>query len=299
MTTASWNTVVDQSSDAAFRVWGLELSGKFGAVGMVNTTDTGQINWATVTRAGTNAAAGYEIWKLSGGALYFKIEYGSGNANTVPSFWLTVGTGSNGSGTLTGQLSTRTQCGTYNSALTSTVTNYQSYLCATADYFGLAWKLGSYGTASRARLFMTVMRTVDTTGAATSTGYFAYVCTSASNTGQSQCVATTAAVTGTALTAVTFTFIPNQNSSGPASSTDGSGNNQAFLWWYNILGTAPIQPLLHAALILLSDLAVGSTASMTLVGTSAHTYLSASISVQSDGLAFVTNTNLALAMLWE
>ena len=123
MTTAAWSTVLDQSSDAAFRNWGSELSGKFAAVGMVQTSDTGQINWTTVTRAAViNTAAGYEIWKLSSGNLYFKIEYGTGATQpTLPSIWITVGTGSNGSGTLTGQLSTRGQTGLSSSVIASTV----------------------------------------------------------------------------------------------------------------------------------------------------------------------------------
>src|SRR5437762_2579443 len=94
MTTATWASVLDHSTDAGFRAWGAELSAKFAAVGMQKTADSGQINWKTVTRAGTNAAAGYEIWRLNGAALYVKLEYGSGASTDAPSFWLTVGQGS-------------------------------------------------------------------------------------------------------------------------------------------------------------------------------------------------------------
>lgn len=298
MTTASWSTVVDQTSDAAFRTWGSELNTKFAAVGMVQTADTGQINWTTVTRAGTNTAAGYEIWRLSGSALFFKIEYGSGSSNAVPSFWLTVGTGSNGTGTLTGQLSTRTQHGNTGTGISSTVTNYQSYLCATANYFGLSWKIGSVGTVGQARTFMLVAQTVDITGAATAVGYFTLLSIT-SNTPQMQCVATTAAVTGPVLSSSNFFLIPGNISAGPPSSQDGLGNNQAFLMWFSILGTTPVSPLQHAAMALLSDLTLGNTATITLVGSSGHTYISSSKAFFSDPPSVITAANMTILLLWE
>jgi len=106
----------DGSSDALFRIWGKAVSDTLSAGGFIQTADTGQIDWATVTKpSGYNTAQGYEIWRSNDavGSLhnfYFKIEYGSGGATfTQPAIWITVGWGSNGSGTLTGNASTRTQ----------------------------------------------------------------------------------------------------------------------------------------------------------------------------------------------
>ncbi len=302
MTTAAWSTVLDQSSDAGFRAWGSELNTKFGSVGMVQTADTGQINWSTATRtASTNTAVGYEIWKLSSGNLYFKIEYGTGQtASTSPSMWLTVGTGSNGSGTLTGQLSTRTQVGTGTNP-TSTVTNYQSYLCATANYFALSWKIASSGTANRARTFYGVCQTVDATGAATTVGYLVALTTTNSSIAV-QAVATTAAVTGTQIgtsgASPNVMFIPLVQAT-PANSLDGAGNNQAFLWWHSIFGTCPMTPLLHMASVLATDLAVGATASMTLVGSTPHTYLDCGVGQLTDATGNVGAAQLGLLMLYE
>lgn len=297
MTTASWSTVLDQTTDAAFRTWGSELNTKFAAVGMVQTADTGQINWTTAVRAAINTAAGYEIWRLSSSNLFFKIEYGSGSAQTNPSFWITVGTGSNGSGTLTGQLSSRTQISQSTTSVVSTVTNYQSWLCATANYFGLSWKVGS-GVAQTARLFLTAMQTVDNTGAANSIGYF--VTANVNNAScLAQCVATTAGVTGSAATTQNFYMVFNNISGAPASSQDGSGNNQAFLWWFSILGTAPMAPLLHAASILNADLTQGSTASMTLVGSTPHTYIAATKTQEADISNILSAGALQYIMIWE
>lgn len=299
MTTAAWSTFLDQSSDAAFRTWGLELNGKFSGVGMVQTTDTGQVNWSTVTRASANTAAGYEIWKLSSGNLFFKIEYGSGTTNAIPAIFLTVGTGSNGSGTLTGQLSTRQELGDATTAISSTTTNYQSYLCATANYFALSHKIASAGVANKPRSYMAAMQTVDATGAATSVGYAVAYNISGSTFGY-QCVATTAAVTGTQIVSVKGQFlVPCNTAAPPTNSLDGSGNNQAFLWWHNILGTTPMTPLLHMASVLASDLAVGVSASMTLIGATAHTYINAGVSMTQDAAAVIPTINLGTLMMYE
>jgi hypothetical protein len=299
MTTASWSTVLDQTSDAAFRTWGLELNTKLAAVGMVQTADTGQINWTTVTRAAVvNTAAGYEIWKLSSGNLFFKIEYGTGSTQpTLPSLWLTTGTGSNGSGTLTGQLSTRTQAGATATAISSTVTNYQSYLCATANYFGLSWKINSAATAGKPRCYMGACQTVDATGTANSIGYFQF-CSGTTAIMTTQCVATAAAVTGASLANNSMCFVPN-NTGTPANSLDGAGNNQAFLWWYNIFSTTPMAPLLHVGAVLTTDLALGNTASMTLVGSTAHTYINAGSSMFQDAAAQVVTAGISAIMVFE
>jgi hypothetical protein len=301
MATQSWATFVDQSTDAAFRTWGSELSAKFGAVGMVQTADTGQINWTTVTRAATNTAAGYEIWKLSSGNLFFKFEYGSGASNAIPSLWMTVGTGSNGSGTLTGQVSTRTQFGATNNGILSTTTNYQSYLCATANYFGLAWKIAS-SAAGTPRTFMAAMQTVDNTGAGTGVGYLA--CGQGSGAGttmSTQCVGLSP-FAGVGPVINTFNngifWVPNITGL-PANSLDGSGNNQAFLWWWSIFGSTPAFPLLHVAAALQTDIALGVTASMTLIGTTAHTYISIGNNMIDDAKNLLTIAGVTTVMLFE
>jgi hypothetical protein len=302
MTTASWSTPVDHTTDAGFRAWGSELNSKFAAVGMVQTSDTGQINWTTVTLPATNTASGYEIWKLSSGNLYFKITYATGNATGLPDIQPQVGTGSSGSGTLTGTVSTNQSADNFSGqAISSITTNYQSYLCATADYVMLSWKIGGIGSVPTiASCFFTVMQTVDSTGAATSIGYLVYAGARAGGSWQS--VATAAGSVGPAqsgnLASVTMVF---GGVSGviPASSQDGSGNNQAFLWWFSVLGHTPVTPMIHVATILDADLTLGNTASLTLVGTTAHTYIGAS----TFGHGLIINNppqlGIKILALWE
>lgn len=100
------------SSDANFRAWGSYLSARLAAVGLVQTGDTGQINWTTVlTPAGINTYQGYEVWRFNDtlqatSPVYIKIQYGEGSAVDGPGIRVQFGSGSDGAGNLTGNVST-------------------------------------------------------------------------------------------------------------------------------------------------------------------------------------------------
>jgi hypothetical protein len=98
---------VASNTDANWRPWGQAIHDAFVAVGLVQTSDTGQVNWATATAPLTGADIGYEVWRFDDALqatvpIFFKMTYGSGNGNTRGRVVLSsVGTGSNGAGTLT------------------------------------------------------------------------------------------------------------------------------------------------------------------------------------------------------
>jgi hypothetical protein len=144
MATESWSTRVRHDSDAEFRLWGSELSAKLAAVGLVQTADTGQIDWTTVTRAGISSDAGYEIWRLNDGVtpeVYFKVFYGTHASTSNPRIRIASGTGTNGTGGLTGTLSS-----TYNvngSGSQTTNTARQSYMVKAPGIFAFEWKVGA------------------------------------------------------------------------------------------------------------------------------------------------------------
>jgi hypothetical protein len=104
----------DMTTDAEFRTTATFIHDVFSNAGWVQTSDTGQINLTTVAKpAGTNTAAGYEIWRmadtLQGTApIYIKMEYGTGVNNQRFAYWFTIGTGSDGAGTITGTRKART-----------------------------------------------------------------------------------------------------------------------------------------------------------------------------------------------
>lgn len=295
MTTQSWNTVITHTNDAQFRAWGSELSAKLLALGLVQTADTGQINWVTVTRPGTNTAAGYEIWRfndsLQGSApIFFKLEYGTGNAANTPAVWLTVGTGSNGSGTITGTATTRVQS-SVNSTATNTVANYPSYACAVDGFLGVSTKVGAAGT-SRGYAGFIICRTCDATGAPTTTGFVVY--TSPSTLGTNNPAAIQAI--RTASTAVAFTATTAAFASGIVhnviSSVDGS-DTQAYLHW---MPTPKVLPVVGVCTMVQTEATLGTSFSTALVGSTPRTYISIEISIGQGGPAA---SNQSICMLYE
>lgn len=79
------------------------------ALGFPKTADTGQVDWATASLTGSNTYTHYEIRRFDDEhqatkPVFMKISYGRLTASSVnyPQVQITLGTGSNGSGELTG-----------------------------------------------------------------------------------------------------------------------------------------------------------------------------------------------------
>lgn len=96
------------STNESFRTWAKMVHKCLEEIGLVNTTDTGQINLSTVETPAVNSTnAGYEIWRFNDEQqtehpAFIKIQYGRAAEATRPRLSVIFGTGSNGSGTLTG-----------------------------------------------------------------------------------------------------------------------------------------------------------------------------------------------------
>jgi hypothetical protein len=107
------NVPPDNSTDASFRIWTKSISDSFITGGWVAGTDTGQINFATVTRPITaTASQGYSIFRMNDSLqatapCFVKLEYGSNGSTGYWAIWYTVGTGTDGAGNLTGIVSSR------------------------------------------------------------------------------------------------------------------------------------------------------------------------------------------------
>lgn len=114
MATKTDNTIIAANdTDAHWRAWVQFVHDVF-ALGWVQTSDTGQITISTSTKPGAGSTVvGYEVWKMNDSLqatkpVFLKIEYGSGGAANTPAWWLTIGTGSDGAGGITGILFART-----------------------------------------------------------------------------------------------------------------------------------------------------------------------------------------------
>lgn len=110
-------TAGDITTDAAFRAWGLAVRTAITNSGIVRTSDTGQIDFSTVSAPATSNYAGYDIFRFDDAAqgsdpIFFKLEYGKGTATTRHAFRLTVGTGSDGAGTISNASTAMTGVGT-------------------------------------------------------------------------------------------------------------------------------------------------------------------------------------------
>ncbi len=296
MTTQTWVSAVSHANDADFRAWGSELSGKFAAAGLVKHTDTGQINWTTVTRPAANTAGGYEIWRFDDplqatAPIFLKMEYGTGSAAANPQCWITVGTGSNGSGTLTGQTSTQT-IWTFGLALSSTVTAYPSYVCVAPGHVGVAWKLGAYGGAGFG--FLAITRTHDTSGAPTGTGFVVYFAQPYGNMLTSQSVRTAATAAAYATTTA-YCIAPGQ----PLASLVGSS-----IQAYAHFAISPqVWTLPTLASIVLTEAPPNTTFSVAMVGSAPRTFLSigggSGFYSALIGVGPGSAGTYGIAMLWE
>ena len=51
------------SNDSDYRAWWDAIRAQFTAIGLVQTSDTGQLNPASHTRPTTNSFSGYEVWR--------------------------------------------------------------------------------------------------------------------------------------------------------------------------------------------------------------------------------------------
>lgn len=167
------------SSDATFRTWGSTLSAGLATAGLVQTADTGQINWASVTRpAGGSTSAGYEIWRFNDALqatkpIFFKISYATGVANTTACIQnIQVGTGSNGSGTITGPNYTFAGA-SFTSGGAATNANADSYFThVTSGAFSGVWNFQGYSTSTIPAMALVIDRTRDSSGTATGDGVY-------------------------------------------------------------------------------------------------------------------------------
>lgn len=281
MSTQFYNTVFDHSSDAAFRAWGLAFSTALQAAGTASTcltvtTDTGQINWTTVTRPGTNTAGGYEIYKFTdtnAGAspLYIKLEYGTGSGTTIPQIWATIGTGSNGSGTLTGSTSDRFIM-TRQTAILSSIALYPTYFSSNDGSLTVQFKLGS-GTASTGMGYLGIGRPCNLDGTLRTDAII--ICVGSNNNPVLQIVrvsdGTKFGSVGTG--ARDFCLIPQALTSSAVAGT--------FQVYQHVVAYPQIYGINWQGTIIPSEVAVNTSDTATLYGSTAHTYTSGGATLPS------------------
>lgn len=95
-------------TELAWQSWIAAVSDTLNAV-LTRSADTGQINRAAYpTRPAINNYAGYEVFAFTDTLqatkpVFIKVEYGLGGTTTLPTLRYTIGTGTDGAGTMTGR----------------------------------------------------------------------------------------------------------------------------------------------------------------------------------------------------
>lgn len=169
----------DNSSAANYKAWASAIGAQLTAFGWSKTSDTGQVDWSTNPAVPASGSYLYEIWKpgdaLQTGASQFfvKLEYGHSGYTPPCKIRVSIGTGTNGSGTLTGFV-----LGPYDSPGSSpgagggSTTVYESDFSGDTDRFSmLIWR-----NSGGAYILISIERTKDSTGANTADGVTIWVC---------------------------------------------------------------------------------------------------------------------------
>lgn len=173
----------DVNSNSTIRAWAGALSGALVSAGWTITSDTGQtLPTALTSNPGSYTSSGFQMFamadSLQGTApIFLKLEYGEGNNSGYPMIWVTLGTGTNGAGTLTGKVSTR-----FPMAPSSHSTNlYNCYFSGDTNRFGAAmWSDPGFQAGADCIVF-SVERTKNTSGADTNAGVILYLYTQDTN----------------------------------------------------------------------------------------------------------------------
>lgn len=161
------------SSQAYLNTWAKPISDLLLAGGWIQTSDTGQVNWDDLsnwtTPAAVSTVGGYQIWRM-GDALqscYIKFEFGSGANNAGRAgIWITIGTGSDGAGNITGALISRAFTGAYGNT-TSAISAFKLIGSSDASRIVL---IGTERTSYYSNLMFSIERTHDAYGNDTSEG---------------------------------------------------------------------------------------------------------------------------------
>jgi hypothetical protein len=280
MTTLNYSAVVNHTTTAGFRAWGSGLSSNLTAAGLVKTTDTGQINWTTVNRpSAALTVAGYEIWKLPDSSIFFKIEYGSGSGVDYPLMYVTSGTGSSGTGTITGAISPQTAIA-YSRSVTSTSQLHLTYISVTSYHFTLIF--ASTGNSGSPIGIYNCTKTVDAAGAITTTGYGSLIPIGG---GLQSVRISTATAYSRQLTG--YGCLPGL----PANTLTTNAEYQAYQSFLNV---PEVVPFIGMCGVCVTEAPKGTIFSYKPVGTVTRTY----ISVADDYFAGL-NGSFTCALLWE
>lgn len=248
------NLVCDNSTLANFKAWAGNVTGiasflQTSGSGLTQTSDTGQVNWSSIASVPAANSYVYEIYKNTDALsnFYFKIEYGTGtgSTNTNPRIRLSIGTTTNGAGTLGGFILGPVLLQASDPAVPSTSLGYDCVWSAAPGRLAmLMWR------DSNPAVWFGIERSTDTSGNYTGTfvTLFTISNTAAGNNGGYGGQQTL--VFGQGATYINGTFSNTTPSSNSYFWNILGGNNGSISSAYNSMlfdGSVAMSPLFHMA----------------------------------------------------
>lgn len=320
MSISAISNLLQNDTSVHFQSWYNAITtALFTTLGVTQTADTGQIGAAAAVPA-ANTSAGYVIGRFndtlqSTTPIFFKLEFGTGAAG-VPQMWLTVGTSSNGSGTIGsgggGAVSTRVACMNGQGAVASSgALTFRFCYIGTAQcgilWCGIGYNGVILGTMPGAYGGFCIMRTSDSSGNASSAGICLMV-TNSSNVSpgnaaangyqQNISMANSALIPATPING--WESIPatgNQFILGLAATLVGSTAFVAPIYTCDPL----IKYSAYFATAMLSDFAFANTSSFAIVGSTPMTFIAAG-AIWGSAIGFNANGSAAsrtLILPWQ
>lgn len=177
MTTHSYSRSALNNTDVMFRENIQAYSELLTAIGLIQTSDNGQINKEAATRpAAAGQSAGYEIFEFSDSLqevspIFLRVEYLSAGNIQIFGTAVTIGQGTDGAGNLTGVTSQRL----YSYGASPTNNSFTTFGCHTEGFAGVMSQVGSITSSSSAASgsFM-ICRSCDANGHPTADGCIVY-----------------------------------------------------------------------------------------------------------------------------
>ena len=178
MAKKAWMTQVQHNTVDAFKAWVSSLSTALDEIGFIKSSDSGQLSIPGITSIpATNAVAGYEIRYLNDSLhatapIYVKLEYGTADTSGRPALAISVGTGTNGAGTLSGVFGARYA---FNPGWPASAGSLNCYACMVNGCVWFDFCSTLFAASSATTSFcLVIARTVDGAGLPTRDGAVAY-----------------------------------------------------------------------------------------------------------------------------
>lgn len=175
-TRTSSSLLPDNSTDAHFRAWAGFIEDTLVTTGgWVVTGDTGQTAPASLAHPTiANTKQGYRVYRMADtlqgtSPVFMRIDFGSTATINNPGFWVTIGTGSDGAGTITGIVWNGGASATPNVGNSSNTTSLTNNSYGSADTNRASLALFVQSNANYHLVFC-IERTKDATGADTGVG---------------------------------------------------------------------------------------------------------------------------------